>query len=193
MPVRVFGYGSLVWRPDFPFTARWPARLPGWARRFWQGSPDHRGTPERPGRVATLVPDPAEVTVGLVYEVAPADAPAVLAGLDHRERAGFDRVEVLLEPLGGGPPVPGLVYCATEDNPWFLGPAPLDQLAAHVATARGASGDNATYVLALDEALCALGVQDPHTAALAAAVRALRDTARACQDRHHPPDPARHR
>jgi cation transport regulator ChaC len=48
-PRCVFGYGSLVWRPAFPHVERRPACLHGWARRFWQGSPDHRGARGRSG------------------------------------------------------------------------------------------------------------------------------------------------
>jgi cation transport regulator ChaC len=34
----IFGYGSLVWRPEFPHVERCPAYVRGWTRRFWQGS-----------------------------------------------------------------------------------------------------------------------------------------------------------
>ena len=55
-PLRwVFGYGSLIWRPGFPFVRSEPALLSGAHRRLCIYSHRHRGTPERPGLVFGLV------------------------------------------------------------------------------------------------------------------------------------------
>ncbi|HEM46075.1 MAG TPA: gamma-glutamylcyclotransferase [Alphaproteobacteria bacterium] len=167
-PLWIFGYGSLVWRPGFPFAERRPGWIEGFARRFWQGSTDHRGVPGRPGRVATLVPESGAVCWGTVYRVARAEAEPVLAALDHRERGGFARhvVETHLQaagPGGGGAVrVRALVYVATPDNPDYLGPAPLPAIAAQVRESAGPSGPNVEYVLELARALRAMGALDEH-------------------------------
>lgn len=170
-PLWIFGYGSLIWRPNIPWVEARPARIHGWVRRFWQGSTDHRGIPGAPGRVATLAPDPDGVTMGRAFRVDPVRADDVLTRLDHRERGGYARERLQLYPLDGGPSFAvGLVYRATPDNPNFLGPAPLDVIAAQVVRGRGPSGDNVEYVLQLHRALRTLNAVDPHLDALARAV-----------------------
>lgn len=166
----VFGYGSLIWRPDFDFVERRTAYLPGYRRRFWQGSTDHRGTPETPGRVVTLLAGNREdVCWGMAYRLAGDAARAVVAKLDHRERGGYSRrYETLIGTDGSR--FSALVYVATERNPNYLGPAPLEAIAAQVAGAHGPSGANVDYVLELARALEALGVVDDHVRDLAALV-----------------------
>ncbi len=154
----VFGYGSLIYKVDFPFLRREPASIRGWERRFWQGSHDHRGTPEAPGRVVTLVPSPDTLCRGIAYLV---EEP-VFEHLDHREKNGYrrHRLEILLD--AGNEAVPGVIYVADEDNHAFLGPAALPDIARHIAQASGPSGSNREYLLRLANALRSLGDHDPH-------------------------------
>ena len=153
----LFGYGSLIFKVDFDYLEARPAYIEGWVRRFWQGSHDHRGTPESPGRVTTLVQQPGARCGGLAYRV----SPQVLEHLDLREKNGYLR---FLEPMtfrdGGG--AEGLVYIATEDNAAWLGPAPEDAIAAHIHAAHGPSGANRDYLLSLARALRELGEHDEH-------------------------------
>ena len=169
----IFGYGSLIWRPAFPFAERRWGFVRGFVRRFWQASPDHRGTPAVPGRVATLVPAPRhERCWGVAYQVPAGQLQSVLARLDLREVAGYRRRQVVVESGPGRAPLrPALLYTAEPGNPNFVGAAPLQAIAARVARCRGPSGDNAAYVLRLAEALRRAGVHDPELVVLARLVR----------------------
>lgn len=51
----IIGYGSLIFKPPPLYSFKVSGYLEGYVRRFWQSSSDHRGTPESPGRVVTLV------------------------------------------------------------------------------------------------------------------------------------------
>ncbi|MCA1245110.1 gamma-glutamylcyclotransferase [Massilia sp. MS-15] len=159
--VWLFGYGSLIFKADFPFLERRPASIRGWSRRFWQGSHDHRGTETAPGRVATLVPDEGAVCHGMAYLVTPEE----FAHLDHREKNGYLRLATAMQFADGGA-AEGIVYIATEQNAAFLGPASEREIAHQIARARGPSGPNSDYLLDLAQALRALGHHDAHVHAI---------------------------
>lgn len=169
----VFGYGSLVWRPDFEFTECRTGVLRGWSRRFWQGSTDHRGRPGAPGRVVTLVRNPEGRCWGRGYFVESETERAVFEALDDRERGGYQRMAVRISFRGDATataPVAldavGVTYVATEENPNFLGPANLDAIAAQIQASEGPSGHNLEYVLRLADELRAMGAEDEHVFAL---------------------------
>lgn len=155
--VWLFGYGSLIYKVDFPYLERRPASVRHWVRRFWQGSHDHRGTPQQPGRVVTLVPQRDTVCVGMAYLV----TPAVFAQLDVREKNGYQRCAMELHFENGGQ-AGGLAYVAGAENAAFLGPAPVGEIARHIAASSGPSGPNRDYLLQLAAALRELDVDDPH-------------------------------
>ena len=166
-PVWLFGYGSLIWRPDFPFAQRRRARISGWSRRFWQGSHDHRGTPDAPGRVVTLVPEHGAFCDGVAYLI----DHAAFEHLDHREKNGYERhdVELLFEHERAN----GVVYIAQQGNHAFLGPANIETIARQILASRGPSGSNVEYLHELAAALRDLDVDDPHVFELAAFVAKL--------------------
>ena len=178
--VWLFGYGSLIWRVDFPYRARRRAWVRGFSRRFWQGSHDHRGTPAAPGRVVTLTPEAGALCVGMAYRI---DA-ATFAPLDHREKNGYVRVRLPIE-LGdeGTSKVEGVTYIAEAGNEAFLGPAPLEQMARHILASSGPSGSNTEYVLELARALTALDADDAHVSALERRLRELMPCAAAAEIR----------
>jgi len=167
----LFGYGSLIYKADFPFIERRPAAIEGWQRRFWQGSHDHRGTPEAPGRVATLIEQPQARCAGMAYHV----TPDVFEHLDHREKNGYLRVTTPMHFLDDRTPITteGIVYIAGPDNDAYLGPASEYDIARHVAVSHGPSGPNSEYVLKLAEALQALDEHDAHVFEIAEHLRHL--------------------
>ena len=69
----VFGYGSLIWRPGFPHLRSKICYCRGYRRVWHQGSTDHRGTPEKPGRTVTLEKAADSVVWGRAFEVSQAD------------------------------------------------------------------------------------------------------------------------
>ena len=157
----VFGYGSLIWRPDIAYRERRIARVRGWKRRFWQGSHDHRGVPHAPGRVVTLVPDANASCEGMAYLVGGEVVESTFEGLDHREKNGYERHDVRLE-FRDGLASGGVVYIAPAGNHAWLGPAPENEMAEQIRRCAGPSGTNMEYLRELAAALRELGIDDSH-------------------------------
>lgn len=171
----VFAYGSLIFRPSRFFGKGRPALVRGYRRAFRQASPDHRGTPDFPGRVVTLLRDAGASCGGMLYEVVEEHVEAALIELDDRESGGYDRLEVVAEVRGEVAPRAAVTWVAHPENRNHLPPASPSQIAAIVRRARGKSGPNVEYVLRLAEALRALDWPDAEVHELEAALLAGSD------------------
>ena len=91
----------------------------------------------------------------MAYKVDPHDIPEVMAYLNHREKDGYTTMQLPFHPSPdlNLDPFPTLMYVATDSNPTFLGPAPIEAIADQVVRSRGLSGCNTEYVLNLARAM----------------------------------------
>lgn len=160
LPLVIFGYGSLIWRPDFPHVSAHPALLVGWHRSFCIWSHHHRGTAARPGLVLGLRPGGA--CRGVAFVVAPEEAAAALAVLDARELVAGEYRRTLrpVRLLDGGTRVAAVVYVADRAAPVFCPGLAPDRAAAAIALAHGISGANRDYLTNTLAGLRAIGVRD---------------------------------
>jgi cation transport regulator ChaC len=115
--------------------------------------------------VVTLVESGDATSLGVAYRVPARSVPEILARLDHREQGGYVRLDMNVHSNAGT--VKAMTYVATEQNPNWLGEAPLPAIARQVNDARGPSGSNREYVLELARALLDLEHHDPHVHDLA--------------------------
>lgn len=188
----VFGYGSLIFKPPPRVVSQVSGYLKGYVRRFAQSSSDHRGTPEHPGRVVTLVhrndwaefrdsdPFPEdEVVWGVAYIIDHEFVSEVQAYLDYREKDGYtvERTDVygLVDGKEQIVAPQAIVYVGRKDNPSFVGFESLSSLSQHIWGSLGPSGSNKEYVYKLADAVRALAPDsyDSHLYTLEGLLREL--------------------
>jgi cation transport protein ChaC len=162
----VFGYGSLVWRPGFPFVERRLATMAGAHRSLCVYSWVHRGTPERPGLVLGL--DRGGACRGVAFRVATEHRNAVMGYLRGREQvtAVYLERERDVRFLDGSA-ARAVSYFVDRRHAQYAGKLDEDAQFEIVATAEGRSGANRDYVLNTARHLGELGIADPPLARLA--------------------------
>ena len=141
----VFGYGSLMWRPGFPYAERLRAVMHGRRRAFCIYSVHHRGVPEAPGLVLGLAPGGS--VRGVAFKVAEPDWPATYAYLREREQPTETYVESWAEVrLSDRRRVRALVFVSDMRHPQWAGSLDLDSQARLIAGSEGLSGRNIDYL-----------------------------------------------
>lgn len=162
----VFGYGSLIWKSstDVPHLHVEDGYITGFVRRFWQSSPDHRGTEEKPGRVVTILPLEVAKSVtrvekiqpekvfGRVFKVDPNKIQETREKLFHREKAGYEERAVDVTTKDGRK-IKASTFIALPENEHFAGEEPVADIAKVIFESVGPSGLNLEY---FDELFTAL-------------------------------------
>jgi len=175
----VFGYGSLIWKPDFIHQEKRRARLYGYHRNLCVYSVEHRGTVARPGLVFGL--DRGGMCDGVAYRIAAMDVPGVIAALRAREQVTgvyrermrpvtlFDRKRSQFENS-----VMAICYVVDPVHRQYVGGLSYRAQADLVMPAIGKSGTNDDYVCNTHCALSEIDIRDRHLDRLIALIGGAR-------------------
>lgn len=140
----VFGYGSLMWRPDFPHVETRPALLHGYHRALCIYSVRYRGTDECPGLVMGL--ERGGSCVGRAFRVAAARMENVISILQEREMLHRVYDPVWLPVTVGACRVLAYTFVARRDHSQYCGKLKPARAADFVLQGSGERGPCLEYL-----------------------------------------------
>ena len=168
--VWLFGYGSLMWRPEIETAEARLAVVAGWHRRFclWQWR--SRGSRERPGLMLAL--DRGGACKGVAFRVTGADLRAKLRAVWQRELRGNGYRARWMSVQTADGPVPAVTFVINRDCERYAGRLDDAHAADHIATAFGSRGPSAEYLCETVLRCRELGIHDRYLWKLQALVAA---------------------
>lgn len=140
----VFGYASLIWRPEFDAAEHRPALVHGWHRALRMRSRVNRGTAQQPGLVFALLPGGA--CRGVVYRLRAENAEDELQRLWAREMPTGVYDPRLLPCRTAKGPVLALAFTLSRRSEHCLPPLSEAQFLHILRHARGRYGDRKSVV-----------------------------------------------
>ena len=154
----VFGYGSLIWRPEFSFAEQRSARVHGWHRALKMWSRINRGSPECPGLVLGMLS--GGTCKGMVFRIAQSQAHEALDKLWLREMVTgvYDPRWVDCHTPQG--PVRALAFTLSRKSPNHTGELSEEDYRSIFAQATGRFGTTRDYARLTWEELRRLGIHD---------------------------------
>ena len=182
-PFWLFGYGSLIWRPETAFVESRQAVARGWHRRFCLGwDYRFRGSKDAPGLMMAL--DRGGQCRGMLYRL-PDDS--LLAELDRLVRREVSMVPSAfpwrwVEVISTEGPVKALTFAMNRKSGRYIAHLSDRELADVLATAVGHRGSMAVYLFSTVQKLEELGIHDRNLWRLQALVADRIDAA-------HPTEP----
>jgi len=165
----IFGYGSLIWRPEFDYAERRHALLHGYHRALCLWSRVNRGTPDNPGLVFGL--DAGGSCRGVVFRIDHTGASDIMEALWRREMPSGAYIPRWLKCRTDEGPVSALAFTMNRNTDAYVPELPQDQLLKIVRNAHGIYGPCIDYVLDTADALVRHNIVDRRLFALANSLR----------------------
>jgi len=156
--VWIFGYASLIWRPEFEAAEERPAKVHGWHRALAMRSRVNRGTPECPGLVFALIPGGS--CHGRAYRIEQPRVEVELRRLWGREMPSgvYDPKWLACRTPEGI--VRGLAFTLSKRSPSHTGALPDGELVEILRTANGRYGSTLAYLVETARSLRNCGIRD---------------------------------
>ncbi len=155
----VFAYGSLMWRPNFPYLDCQPALLNGYHRALCIHSTHYRGTPDCTGLVVGL--DRGGSCRGRAYKIDPAHSKATLDYLWKRELNTDSYVAKRLAlSLPKGRVIAWAFVANHANKAQYAGKLAPDEAARRVARGHGKEGSAVEYLANTLEHLAEMGIKE---------------------------------
>ena len=154
----VFGYASLIWRPEFDFVEQRWAQVHGYHRALKMWSRINRGTPDCPGLVFALISGGS--CRGAVYRIPCEQGHETLERLWAREMPTgvYDPKWLTCRTEHG--PVQALAFTLSRRSPNFTGALPPEQIRHILRHSRGRYGSTLDYARQTYECLQQAGIAD---------------------------------
>jgi glutathione-specific gamma-glutamylcyclotransferase len=154
----VFGYASLIWRPDFEVAEQRLAHVQGWHRALKMWSQVYRGTVESPGLVFALLSGGS--CRGAVMRVPRDNGEAVMQALWAREMINGVYDPKWLRCTTPRGPVTALAFTLSRRSPSYTGELSEAQVRKILAESRGHRGTTLDYLHQTHRCLQQQGIHD---------------------------------
>jgi cation transport protein ChaC len=160
----IFGYASLIWRPEFEILEQHPTKVQGWHRALKMWSRLNRGTPECPGLVFALLSGGS--CQGLVFRTPAMQVRQTIEQLWLREMPNSVYTTRWLQCPTPQGPVNALAFTLPRSSPSYTGNLSPAQYQHIFQNATGRYGTTLDYAKETFHSLKQQGIHDKALEAL---------------------------
>lgn len=162
----IFGYGSLIWNPGFPYEEKQMATVYGYKREYCILTNRHRGNNTQKGIVLGLKENEHALCQGKAFRIKNDYKNDVFGYLEHRENGEekdvYHRKEVLIWLDQSQTWENAYTFVANTSHPAFTEKLTIEEKIEIITKAKGHSGTNLEYFLNTFSMLSYLNIQDDY-------------------------------
>ena len=156
--VWVFGYGSLMWNPDFKLIEKRTGTLKGYHRRLCMKSIVYRGSPDYHGLVFGL--DNGESCQGMAFRISKENIQSELQKIWAREMFAGTYIPTWVNVTTKKGAISAITFVINHDHDHYIPNLQLEEIVERVVRAEGNCGSCHDYVINTAKSLHVLGLRD---------------------------------